>query len=48
MAKATIYIRVENEAYWDKINDKSAWVNDRLQRELLRMKNLILKADDSE
>lgn len=33
MAKATIYIRVENQDEWDNIEDKSQWVNVRVKRE---------------
>lgn len=31
MAKATIWIRVENEGKWRAIKDKSAWVNSYLK-----------------
>lgn len=33
MGHANIYIRKTNEAKWEAIGDKSAWVNDHLSRE---------------
>jgi len=30
MGHANVYIRKENEAAWDSLEDKSAWVNERL------------------
>ena len=32
MGHANIYIRKEHEEYWNKLPDKSAWVNERLEQ----------------
>ena len=33
MTKATIYIRVDNQEEWDNIEDKSQWVNVRVNKQ---------------
>lgn len=42
MSHANIYIRKENEAKWEAIADKSAWVNDRLHENDVILNNPII------
>ena len=35
MGHANIYIRKEHEEYWNKLPDKSAWVNERLEQSFM-------------
>lgn len=48
MGHSNIYIRKENEATWNKIADKSAWVNSMLENDvILEPKVIIVDSKES-